>query len=58
VNVSKLIEVPHDALSHEALRGVAEEYVTRPGTGLRRAGAGRSRRRSPMFSGSFEPRAN
>jgi len=30
--VAKLIEVPHGALSREALRGVVEEYVTRAGT--------------------------
>jgi uncharacterized protein YheU (UPF0270 family) len=32
MSASKPIEVPHGALSPEALRGVIEEYVTRPGT--------------------------
>ncbi len=27
-----VIQVPHDALSAEALHGVIEEFVTRPGT--------------------------
>jgi len=31
-DMSKLIQVPHDALSPQALRAVIEEYVTRAGT--------------------------
>ena len=30
--LASMIEVPHHALSPEALRGVIEELVTRPGT--------------------------
>ena len=29
---ANLVEVPRDSLSREALRGVIEEFVTRPGT--------------------------
>jgi uncharacterized protein YheU (UPF0270 family) len=29
---ANLVEVPRDSLSHEALRGVIEEFVTRAGT--------------------------
>lgn len=32
MSASNLVEVPRDALSPEALRGVIEEYVTRAGT--------------------------
>ena len=30
--IPNLIEVPHGVLNPEALRGVIEEFVTRPGT--------------------------
>ena len=30
--IANLVEVPRDSLSHEALRGVIEEFVTRAGT--------------------------
>jgi uncharacterized protein len=32
VPIANLVEVPRDSLSHEALRGVIEEFVTRAGT--------------------------
>jgi hypothetical protein len=32
VAIANLIEVPRDSLSHEALRGVIAEFVTRAGT--------------------------